>query len=447
MKLFSSKTRASCRGSVLVLVLWVALGVVSLTLYFAHTMSFELRASDNRVAAAAADGAIEGALAYVGSVLDNLDEAGKAPEIETYESEEVPIGESLFWLIGREEDLRSRNRPYFGLVDEASKLNLSTATAEMLEMLPGMTAELAAAIVDWRDTDSDPSPNGAESDVYGRLRPAYRCKNGPFESLGELRLVNGMTLELLFGEDLNLNGILDANENDGDASLPYDNRDGRLDPGLFEYVTIWSREPNTRSDGSPKININTAGREELLSLLQQNLGAARADEIIMALRTGGNVTSLLEFFVRSGMTAEEFAEIASDITATTESFRDGLINVNTASEQVLACIPGVGTEKAGSLVAYRQANRGKLGSIAWVAEVLDVASIVQAGRFITTQSYQFTADVAALGPFGRGYRRVRAVFDTSDGSAKMVYRQDFSLSGWALGSYVREQLELTRLKR
>ena len=39
------------RGSVLVIVMWIAFGLVSLALYFANSMNFELRASDNRVSA------------------------------------------------------------------------------------------------------------------------------------------------------------------------------------------------------------------------------------------------------------------------------------------------------------------------------------------------------------------------------------------------------------
>jgi hypothetical protein len=51
--------RCARRGSVLVIVLWIAFGLVSLALYFANSMNFELRASDNRVCAQAADQAIE----------------------------------------------------------------------------------------------------------------------------------------------------------------------------------------------------------------------------------------------------------------------------------------------------------------------------------------------------------------------------------------------------
>jgi hypothetical protein len=46
----------------------------------------------------------------------------------------------------------------------------------------------------------------------------------------EVRLVYGATLEILYGEDVNRNGILDPNENDGDVTLPLDNADGRIDP-------------------------------------------------------------------------------------------------------------------------------------------------------------------------------------------------------------------------
>ena len=57
------------RGSVLVIVLWIAFGLVSLALYFANSMNFELRASDNRVCAMAADQAIDGAERYINYLL------------------------------------------------------------------------------------------------------------------------------------------------------------------------------------------------------------------------------------------------------------------------------------------------------------------------------------------------------------------------------------------
>ena len=57
------------------------------------------------------------------------------------------------------------------------------------------------------------------------------------------------------------------------------------------------------------------------------------------------------------------------------------------------------------------------------------------------------ADIAALGPFGRGYRRVKFVFDVSSGTAQVVYRKDLSHLGWALGRYVRDSLTLAKDSR
>jgi hypothetical protein len=57
--------------------------------------------------------------------------------------------------------------------------------------------------------------------------------------------------------------------------------------------------------------------------------------------------------------------------------------------------------------------------------------------YVTTQSFQFTADIAAVGPFGRGYRRVKFIFDISEGTPKIIYRQDLSRLGWALGEKAR----------
>ena len=67
-----------------------------------------------------------------------------------------------------------------------------------------------------------------------------------------------------------------------------------------------------------------------------------------------------------------------------------------------------------------------------------VIKALQTGDYITARTYQFEADIAAVGPFGRGYRRVKFIFDTSDGTPKIIFRQDLSSLGWALGDKARE---------
>ena len=53
----TSQSSSICRrrknASVLIIVLWIAIGMLSIALYFANSMNYELRASDNRVAGVA----------------------------------------------------------------------------------------------------------------------------------------------------------------------------------------------------------------------------------------------------------------------------------------------------------------------------------------------------------------------------------------------------------
>src|SRR5438876_1695035 len=93
----SRSRRSSERGSVLIIVMWVAFGLVSIALYFAHSMSFELRASDNRSASLEAEQAIEGAARYVNYVLTTSGTNGTVPDPLLYQRDGVPVGQARFW--------------------------------------------------------------------------------------------------------------------------------------------------------------------------------------------------------------------------------------------------------------------------------------------------------------------------------------------------------------
>jgi len=193
------------------------------------------------------------------------------------------------------------NTVRFGLMNESGKLNLNILASEKEEeegdavarlmYFPNMTEDIAAAILDWIDDDDETRSYGAESDYYETLESPYFAKNGPLESLDELLLVRDITPELLYGEDTNRNGILDSNENDGDATLPNDNADGVLNSGWFDYFTVHSREINIRPDGSEKINVNQTMLTELYDALEAELGPDEA-RFIVAYRASGPVLTV-----------------------------------------------------------------------------------------------------------------------------------------------------------
>ncbi len=441
--------RRSRQGSVLIIVLWVCVGLVSIALYFANTMGFELRASDNRVSGLQADQAIEGAARYVGLALLNFATNGTVPDNTQFRCEAVPVGDARFWLLGRDPSGTSGPEPYFGLVDEGAKLSLNNASTNVLQYLPNMTIDFADAILDWRST------NGVVALDYTSL--GYQTKYAPFETVDELRLVYGSSLEFLAGEDVNRNGILDKNEKDLNSS-------GQLDPGLFEYVTVYTREPNFHADGTTLTNVNTISESEMRSLFQ-NAGTSSAARMAQLLyrsihpnpnnpRTVNNCNGLLDLALRcknAGLSSDDFAKLEPNVTTSTNAYFRGRVNVNTAGVDVLtALFMGAGQDEqtalsaAQTLITYREQNLSRLGSITWVIDALGnnqpIITAMARRNDLTTRSYQFTADIAAVGPFGRGYRRVKFIFDISDGTPKILYRQDLSRLGWALGEKARTTL-------
>jgi type II secretory pathway component PulK len=470
---------------VLVIVLWIAFGLVSLALYFANSMNFELRASDNRVSALAADQAIEGAARYINYLLATNAANGSNGVFLTLSDSQcraVPVGDARFWLIGRDTNTPvGPGRISFGLVDEASKLNLNMAATQpiaasnALIWLPRMTVDLTQAVLDWVNTNA----TGPTVTYYAMQQPSYQCKCEPFETVDELRLLYGADMDTLVGEDANRNGILDPNEND-------ENQNGMLDPGILEYVTVYSREPNTNSDGSAKVNISTL-TSATAQMLLTNLSTARANEIMInlglgsiggsaATARGGSASSSrgsssgggtgtttarlatasfaspLQFYDRSQMTMAEFALIGTNLITTNGAYTIGRVNVNTASAAVLTCLLQGDTAAAQQLISYRQSNPNNLTSIAWVKDALGQSyqadlTALEAWDCITTLSYQYTADIAAVGPYGRGYRRVRFVFDTCSGTPKILYRQDLTHLGWALGKEARQTTLLANATR
>ena len=153
---------------------------------------------------------------------------------------------------------------HFGVIDEGGKINLNAIMQidpsgqtlhDMLMALqpavPNLTEDVVNSILDWIDTDDTPRTNGAEDDTYQGMTPAYHAKNGPLDSLEEMLMIHGVTPSLLLGNDRNRNGVLDQGEDDGSGQVNY---------GLSAYVTVYSRELNISSSGTPRIYINANDR-------------------------------------------------------------------------------------------------------------------------------------------------------------------------------------------
>ncbi len=163
------------------------------------------------------------------------------------------------------------------LTDEGGKLNINAMAAQdrdgqvlynALMQLPGVTEDVADAIVDWVDADDNARAAGAESSYYQSLSSPYRCKNGPLNSLDELLLVKGVTPGLLYGNDRNRNGVQDGNEGEG----------GAFDRGLSDYLTVYGRAVGVDSTGRAlKVYINGPDLKAVATALA---GSGVGDEMV-----------------------------------------------------------------------------------------------------------------------------------------------------------------------
>jgi hypothetical protein len=150
------------------------------------------------------------------------------------------------------------------------------ATSVQLTNIPNMTPDVVDAIIDWRDADDNVQGLGAESDYYSNRSLGYLPRNGNFRSFAELELVAGAWPLYVRGEDWNLNGRLDPNENDGNKSFPNDKPDGKLDGGWSKFLTATSVQSPMSLSGEDKLPLKGADPESLTKRLGIDADQAKA---------------------------------------------------------------------------------------------------------------------------------------------------------------------------
>jgi len=359
----------------------------------------------------------------------------------------------------------------YGATDESGKINLNMAEEPALLKLPGMTNELAACLLDYRDADDAPRDNGAEQDWYDQRTFPYLIKNGPLATVEELLLVKGFTGPLVYGEDVNFNGLLDVGEDDGDARFPYfDDGDGQLDRGLRAVTTVYSYHPNLSDGGEPRIDLN-GDRKGLADL---GLPRQTVEFIEMYRKEGGKFvhpSQLLNMTyqpgnqaaqgdrrggpppgrgwrrrtnggrIASGVGAEQLPIVVDRLMAGTgggrAAGRFGPVNVNTASVEVLAAALAPVLGEDASPTAQRIVDtRGGLPAenrttTAWLytEQVVDADTFKKIAPLLEAKGYQYRVQCVGFGlPSGR-FRVLEAVVDLARGTPRILYLRDITRLG------------------
>lgn len=223
------------------------------------------------------------------SVIARLENATQSPNdasgFSAYDSMvQVSLGEldGVTWSIEHWEGTTK----YQGPEDPHSKVNINLMEFEDLMELQGMTEDVAEAIVRWRGGD----PEAGELGGYATLNITPR--NANIRSLRELELIINLYPELLRGEDWNLNGRLDPNEDDGDETWPPDNANGTLDAGWSAIITAASIDEGLAFSGRPRLYLPEASESEL-QLRVPGLTPLQAQAVLAHTRTAENLEGFL----------------------------------------------------------------------------------------------------------------------------------------------------------
>ena len=444
-------------GSILVSLLWIVAILSLVVVGVLHAANLDLRVTKNNgdsiQAYYLALAGVEKAKAVIFHDAKERRESGVNHNGTIFDSpsdfQDVDFSRGRF-RVGDAGDNGNEDTMVYGVIDEERFINFNTADQEQLRRLPGIDENIIAALMDYRDNDQNVSPGGAELEDYAALQPPYIPHDAPFRTLRELLLVRGMPKDLLLGEDVNANGWLDPEENDGDLFEPNDNQDGKLDRGWLKNATVWSAVSNVDAKGEPRVNIKEAAEEKLAEvdgisteLAKQIVEYRNSQQLnslgdllqVKAIQRDSSSSSSRSSSRSSGggtptganlIDQELFRQIADHLTVNENSMIPGAINVNTASEEVLMSLPGIEPELATAIVNRRTAN----GFFQGVGDLFDVEGMTesvfkQIVDRITTRSETFRifseGRIASTG----ARRRLQVVIRVSDYSVEtLAYRED-----------------------
>ena len=254
---------------------------------------------------------------------------------------------------------------------ESAKLDINVATAEMLARVPGLGERAAGAIV------------------------AARA-GGPLASVAALAGVEGVGRAAL--EEPALGAAPEEPAGEGVSG------EGGFTP-LTALLTTFAFDPNVQSGlgdgeqfrGRPRINLDQEWSERLGQALEERLGADAVAGVKGVMDSGVTFetdAALVAALIDLGLGVEGWAMVFDIFTTSDDEYLAGRVDINRASPEVLACLPGLNAEIAAEIVRARERlSPERLQSPAWPAvEALVTPEQFQGiADYVTTRSMQWRA--------------------------------------------------------
>lgn len=249
-------------------------------------------------------------------------------------------------------------------VSEAAKLDLNLADAETLAKLPLLSEGQARAIVD--------------------ARP-----EAGYSSIGDLLTVDGLSHTLVLGD------LIDT---------PWDRVDQgeRLD-ALIDVLTVLGAEPNVvvglglageENAGQQRLNLNRSWNDEMRELVLERYDEDIARGVQFALESFDltDDSTLCTVMDQVGADSGTVLGVFDAFSTSPDPYLIGRTDINRASLDVLACLPGLNEELAGAIVDRRSSLAEDASrSPYWVLteEIITLADYAPTAPWVSARSLQW----------------------------------------------------------
>lgn len=274
-----------------------------------------------------------------------------------------------------------RNEVRIEILDEASFINLNSADQGQLESL-GLTPEQVDSILDWRNPEREPRPEGAKDEFYNDLIEPYNARLQNFTSVDELLLVKGISGPQVYEFRANQTST-------GGASAAIESEQ----LSLYDMLSTDSQSTNSTAEGQSRANINNAGVQQLVG---RGISPQAAQQIVQR-RPQGGYSTMGDALQAPSVDVRTAGLLLDNYSIGTAETSDGKINVNTAPEAVLLTLPGIASDVAASIVSRQNPGLQSLSEFASVPGVT-IENLRQWGDRVSVSSTTFR--VRSLGRAG-----------------------------------------------
>jgi len=331
-------------GLSLVSTLWIITILSLLATQFLHSIYLERRVQANFADRTkfhyAAKAGFEHSIAMLRSdetPFDALDEDW-ATTIEHQIEDGITVGNLLTYQVD--------------ITDESSKVNINTADGDVIGDLLGL--------IGYEDLES------AEGSLIDEIE-----QSRPFHTVRDLAKVEGMTQTLLYGSQQQ---TVEGSDIDGNGTQTL--------PGLIDLTTVYSIDTNTDGNGQKRINIKSAGEDQLTEIRgNDNQPIFSQDEAESLTQQRDSIESIGNLLDLQAVSEQTFEVIRNRISTETEEESEELVNINTADASHLQALDGIDQGIAHRIINHRD-NQGDFLNIDAIKEV----------KMVTTNEFKSIVD-------------------------------------------------------